>query len=82
MVSLTIHLSLSVAVLFAAIGAGWMYYDAKRRGMDTADMWAVGFFVGFFIIPILGSLAVLFYYFQKRDPQYPQPGVTPSRQRR
>ncbi len=78
MVSLTISLPLSVAVIFAAIGAGWLYHDAKNRGMDTADMWAVGFFVGFFIVPILGGLAVLFYYLRKREPQYPQPGNAPG----
>lgn len=78
MVQLTLTLPLSVAVIFAAVGAGWIYHDASTRNMDTADMWAVGFFVAFFIVPILGGLAVLFYYFQKRDPEYPQPEMTPG----
>lgn len=78
MVSITIHLPLSVAVIFAAVGSWWLYTDASNRGMDTADMWAVGFFVGFFLLPIIGGLLVLAYYFHKRRPQYPE--SLPARQ--
>ena len=78
MVSLTVHLPLSIAVLFAAAGSIWVYHDATSRNMDTADMWAVGLFVAFFLLPILGGLAVLFYYLQKRKPRYPRPDVAPG----
>jgi hypothetical protein len=74
MVSIT--LSLPVAILIAIGGAIWIYEDATKRGMGTADMWAVGYFVGFFILPILGGILVLAYYFQKRQPRYPEPTVT------
>ena len=71
MVSIT--LSLPVAILIAVGGGIWIYKDATKRGMSTADMWAVGFF----IIPILGGVLVLVYYFQKRQPRYPDPTTAP-----
>ena len=64
--------------LVAALGGIWIYQDARNRGMDTADMWAVGFFVGFFLLPIVGGILVFAYYLQKRDPEFPQPGGTPG----
>lgn len=75
MVSIT--LSIPAAILIAAGGSVWIYQDATKREMSTADMWAVGFFVGFFILPILGGILVLVYYFQKRQPRYPSPTATP-----
>lgn len=75
MVQITIALPVSVAVLIAAGGCLWLYMDATNRGMDTADMWAVGFFVGFFLLPIIGGVLVLLYYWQKRQPRYPDPTI-------
>lgn len=66
MVSITI--SWPLAILLAILGAAWIYQDAKKRRMDTADMWAVGFFVAFFIPPIIGAVVVFAYYLGKRDP--------------
>ena len=64
-----IHISLPwiVAVPLALLGAAWIYRDASARQMDTADMWAVGFFVAFFIPPILGGVVVLAFYLRKRN---------------
>lgn len=66
MVSIT--LSWPLAILLAILGAAWIYQDAKKRRMDTADMWAVGFFVAFFIPPIIGAVVVIVYYLGKRKP--------------
>ncbi|MFW5973887.1 MAG: hypothetical protein ACOCPZ_00710 [Natrialbaceae archaeon] len=77
MTGISIHISGPVAVLIAALGALWIYQDAKARRMDTADMWAVGFAVAFFIPPIIGGVAVLFYYFQKRNRRPGEPIRTP-----
>jgi hypothetical protein len=79
MVGFTILLSGPLALLLAALGSIWIYQDASGRNMETADMWAVGFFVGFFIPPLIGAVLVLAYYLQKRDPEYPQPGMVPER---
>ena len=57
----SITLSISAAFLLAIGGAIWIYTDATKGAMDTADMWAVGFFVGFFILPVLGGILVLLY---------------------
>jgi len=73
----SIMLSLPAATLIAVGGGIWIYNDATKREMSTADMWAVGFFVGFFIFPIVGGALVLAYYFQKRQPRYPGPTPTP-----
>ncbi len=70
---ISISLSVPAAILIATGGALWIYRDATTRGMDTADMWAVGFFVGFFILPIIGGVLVFAYYLKKRRPQSPTP---------
>ncbi|MFD1586043.1 hypothetical protein ACFR9U_03545 [Halorientalis brevis] len=56
-----------LAIPLAAFGAVWIYRDASKRNMDTADMWAVGFFIGFFFPPIIGAVLVYAYYLQKRN---------------
>lgn len=66
MVSINITLPWIVAIPLALLGAAWIYNDAKQRGMDTADMWAVGFFVAFFIPPIIGGVVVFAVYLWKR----------------
>lgn len=73
---ISISLSVPAAILIATGGALWIYRDATTRGMDTADMWAVGFFVGFFILPIIGGVLVFAYYLEKRRPRYPKPTPT------
>ncbi|MFC7071683.1 hypothetical protein ACFQJ7_09560 [Halovenus rubra] len=78
MAGFSISLSLPVALLLAATGSVLIYRDATERSMQTADMWAVGFFVAFFVLPIIGGVIVLLYYLQKRDPNYPQPEAVPS----
>jgi ABC-type phosphate transport system permease subunit len=55
-----------IAVPLALLGAAWIYRDATERRMDTADMWAVGFFVAFFIPPIIGGVLVYAFYLRKR----------------
>lgn len=72
---LAIQLSIPAAMIIAALCALWIYQDAKKRGMDTADMWAVGFAVGFFVIPIIGGVAVYVYYLKERN--RPGPGSVP-----
>lgn len=62
MVQIMVTLPLSIAVLVATAGSFWFYRDATDREMDTADMWAVGFFVAFFVLPLIGGLLVLVYY--------------------
>jgi len=69
-----IYLSGQFAVLIGVLGALWIYLDGRKRRMDTADMWAVGFFVGVFIPPIIGAVVVAVLYLQNRDNrggQYP-----------
>ncbi|WP_416838673.1 hypothetical protein [Haloferax sp. DFSO52] len=69
------------AVLFfgvALLGALWVYRDAKRREMDTADMWAVGFFIGFVLLPLLGGIAVLAFYFRNRNRRRGYPVSAPE----
>lgn len=70
---ISIQLSLPVALLVAALGALWIYQDAQKRRMDTADMWAVGFAVGFFLLPIIGGIAVFLYYIHRRTGRGPDP---------
>ncbi|SIR31666.1 hypothetical protein SAMN05421858_2225 [Haladaptatus litoreus] len=62
-----ITMSVYLAVPLALLGSAWIYHDAKKREMDTADMWAVGFFVGFFVPPFIGAIAVYAFYLQKRN---------------
>lgn len=69
MVGVRIQIGGPVALLVAIGGAILLYTDAKMRRMDTADMWAVGFFIGVFVPPIIGAIAVVAYYFQKRPPR-------------
>ncbi|WP_332899116.1 hypothetical protein [Haladaptatus sp. CMSO5] len=79
MAGFSIHISGPFALAIALIGAILIYRDGKRRGMDTADMWAVGFFVGFFIPPLIGAVVVLVFYFQKRKPRRRVPyGISPK----
>lgn len=62
-----IEISGTFAVLIGLLGAVWIYVDGRKRNKDTADMWAVGFFVGMFIPPIIGAVVVGTLYFQKRN---------------
>ncbi|MFC6732763.1 MULTISPECIES: hypothetical protein [unclassified Haladaptatus] len=75
-----IHISLSgpVALAVALVGAFLIYRDGRGRNMDTADMWAVGFFIGFFIPPIIGGLLVLAFYLRKRKPKRTVPYGVPA----
>ncbi len=62
-----IEISGMLAVTLGLLGAGWIYIDGRKQNIDTADMWAVGFFVGMFIPPIIGAVIVGTLYFQKRN---------------
>ena len=70
-----IVLSWPLAVLLALLGAAWIYSDGQKRDMEAADMWAVGFFIGMFIPPIIGAVIVGVAYLWKRKPREgsPQP---------
>lgn len=78
MVGLHISIPWIIAIPLAVLGAVWIYRDAQDRGMDTADMWAVGFGIGFFIPPLIGGLLVFAFYLQKRTPRRGQPHAVPS----
>jgi len=62
-----IELSGTVALLLGLLGAAWIYVDGRERHIDTADMWAVGFFVGMFVPPIVGAVVVGTLYTQRRQ---------------
>jgi hypothetical protein len=62
-----IYLGGQLAVLLGVLGALWIYVDGRKHRMETADMWAVGFFVGMFIPPIVGAVVVAVLYVQKRN---------------
>jgi len=70
---ISIGLSVPAAILIATGGALWIYRDTTTRGMNTADMWAVGFVVGFFLLPIIGGVLVFAYHLQERRSQSPTP---------
>lgn len=69
MAGISIQIGGPFAILLGVVGAILIYRDAKARGMDTADMWAVGFFVGVFIPPIIGAVLVVAFYLRKRQPR-------------
>jgi len=62
-----IELSGGLALILGLLGAGWIYVDGRERNMDTADMWAVAFFVGMFIPPIIGAVVVATLYLDRRN---------------
>jgi TRAP-type C4-dicarboxylate transport system permease small subunit len=64
---------LAIPVLLALLVAAWIYRDATQRGMDSADMWAVGFFVAFFILPLFGGIVVFAFYLRNRNRRRPLP---------
>ncbi|MCO8246026.1 hypothetical protein [Haladaptatus sp. AB643] len=46
--------------------------------METADMWAVGMFLAFFIPPIIGAIIVYAFYLRKRKPRRGHPYAVPG----
>ena len=70
-----IEISGMLAVIIGLLGGGWIYLDGRRRKMETADMWAVGFFIGMFIPPLIGAVVVGMLYLQKRNRR--RPNATP-----
>ena len=64
-----IEMSGMLAVFLGLLGAGWIYLDGRKRSIETADMWAVGFFVGMFIPPIIGAVVVGVLYLRNRNPR-------------
>lgn len=71
-----IQISGGLALVLAILGASWIYVDGRKRQMDTADMWAVGFFVGMFIPPIIGAVVVGMLYLQTRNQRGGKPYPT------
>lgn len=71
-----IEISGAVAVFLGALGAVWIYLDSREQGIETADMWATGFFIGMFIPPIIGAVIVGVLYIQKRNPRKGIPHLT------
>lgn len=63
-----VEISGMLAVFIGILGAVWIYLDGRKRTMETADMWAVGFFIGMFIPPIIGAVIVGVFYLQRRNP--------------
>lgn len=78
MVSISIEIGLYLAVPLALLGAASIYRDATQRRMETADMWAVGFVVGFFLLPVLGGIVVLAVYLRKRNRRRGRPDAVPG----
>ncbi|MFH5799290.1 hypothetical protein [Haladaptatus sp. CMAA 1911] len=68
-----------LAIPLAALCAVWIYRDAKDRDMDTADMWAVGTFIGFFVPPLIGAILVYAFYLRKRNRRRGGPYAVPGR---
>lgn len=62
-----IEISGMLAVVLGLSGAVWIYFDGRKQHIETADMWAVGFFIGVFIPPIIGAVIVGILYLQKRN---------------
>jgi hypothetical protein len=62
-----IEISGALALLLGVLGAVWIYVDGRERNIDTADMWAVAFFVGMFIPPIIGAVVVATLYVDRRN---------------
>jgi len=62
-----VEISGMAAVIIGLLGGGWIYIDGRRQNLETADMWAVGFFIGMFIPPIIGAVIVGTLYLQKRN---------------
>lgn len=52
MIHITVVLPASAAIIIAAGEGCWLGGDASARSMHTADIWAVGFLVAFFL-PLL-----------------------------
>ena len=73
-----IEISGMLAVILGLSGAIWIYFDGRKQNSETADMWAVGFFIGMFIPPIIGAVIVGVLYLQRRKPG--QGGSHPVRQ--
>ncbi len=67
MVGIDITIPCFLAIPLALLGAAWIYRDAKQRRMDTAGIRAVGFFVAFFVPPLIGALIVFVVYLWKRN---------------
>lgn len=70
-----IVLSWPLAILLGLLGAAWIYSDGQKRNMESPSVWAIGFFVGMFIPPIIGAVIVGVSYLWKRKPRRgsPQP---------
>lgn len=79
MVGLNVQISGSLALLLGLAGAVWIYVDGKQRGIETADMWAVGFFVGMFVPPLIGAVVVAAFYLRNRNRRRSRGTPTPSR---
>ncbi|MFD1600282.1 hypothetical protein [Halobellus rarus] len=70
---ISIEISGMLAVFLGLLGAGWIYLDGRKRSIETADMWAVGFFIGMFIPPIIGAVIVGVFYLRNRNPRQGNP---------
>lgn len=62
-----IQLSTTLAIAIGLLGGLWIFTDGREQDIESADMYAVGFFVGMFIPPIIGAVVVVFLYFQRRN---------------
>lgn len=68
-----------VAVPVVLLLSLWLYRDARERKMDTADVWAVGFFIACFIPPIIGGVIVFAFYLRERKGRGGAPTAVPPR---
>ncbi|NGM67445.1 hypothetical protein G6M89_00225 [Natronolimnobius sp. AArcel1] len=66
MVQLDVQILLAVGVVVGMAGVTWVYQDARSRGIESADIWAMAFFAGFVLVPVIGGVAVLVFYRRKR----------------